>query len=468
MKKFTALLFVVLILSIAHAQSICESFDNCGNLTNYQREHTFDLFGNGNSGCLSNWEVTSGTPSVYGTFVSPYSGTDYALFGIHNNTTVEGAALKFDFLAGKTYNVTLALYNYNGSPMNIDFYLLQSAIPYTYNYNTGSSAIPAVPGGALKVDSLVQFSAQQWQVVNFTVTNLSQNYSRFWLRQSGANNFLFVDSLCINEVIETSSYCENFDECGTLSPNQREHAFNFFGNGQPGCLSNWEVTSGTPSIYGSFVAPYSGTDYALLGIHNSSTVEGIALKYDFLEGKTYTISMALYNYNGSAQNIDFYLLTSPIPYTYTTSVGSSPIPAVPAGALLMDSIRQFTSQQWQVHTFTFSNLRQDYNRFWIRQYGANNFLFLDSLCITEQTITGIKEANHQPSLALYPNPASNELYIRGLGNETVQISIFDLQGKLLMMQESAGKIDISQLASGTYIAGIKQRGTTTFKRWVKL
>lgn len=474
MKKLHFSLLSFLLFVGAQAQTVCQNFDNCGALTANEREHTFNLYGNGNPGCLADWEVTNGTPSIYNSFLAPYSGTDYALFGIHNSSTTESAALRYNFQTGETYTVTMAIANNSSSvPMQIDFILMDTSINYTYTTSVGSSAIPAVPAGSDTVHSISNFTSTAWQLVTFTITNLPKDFSRLWIRQyAGGNTYLFVDSLCITHVVNTS-YCESFDNCGALTANEREHTFNLYGNGNPGCLADWEVTNGTPSIYNSFLAPYSGTDYALFGIHNSSTTESAALKYNFQTGVNYTVTMALANNSSSApMQIDFILMDTSISYTYTTGVGSSAIPAAPAGSDTVHSISNFTSTTWQVVSFSISNLPKNFSRLWIRQKAnSNTYLFIDSLCITSGGTTTSVDAHttiHPATVSLFPNPASDRLNILVSGNQNASVAIFNLQGQMILQSTTQKTMDVSTLPSGVYIAEVSMGNAVVRKRWVKM
>lgn len=452
------------------AQTVCYQFDDCGAaLSAQQREHAFNLYGNGNAGCLQDWEVTNGTPAIYGSrFTTPYTGTDYALFGIHNNSTTESAALKYNFNTGETYTISMALYNYNGIPIEIDFYLLDTSIAYVYNSNIGNSAMPAVPAGAFKVDSIRNFTAQNWQIVSFTVSNLPKNFNRFWIRQYGASsNYLFIDSLCLSREIP-NNICIDFDDCGSLSAQQREHAFNLFGNGNPGCLENWEVINGTPSIYDNrFTTPFNGTGHALFGVHNSSMSESAALKYNFDSNKSYTVSMAIYNYTPAIPlDIDFVLLDAAIPYTYNSGVGTSVLPAIPASGLVAHNISNFNQSGWQTISFNLSGLAQNFNRLWIRQRGgSSNYLFVDHLCIAESATVSAGEIAQEAGIVVYPNPATDKLHITAAG--IVSTAVYDLQGKLMIAADYSKSIDLTSLARGIYLAEIKTAQSTTYRRFVK-
>lgn len=68
------------------------------------------------------------------------------------------------------------------------------------------------------------------------------------------------------------------------------------------------------------------------------------------------------------------------------------------------------------------------------------------------------------TLQVYPNPANDELYITytSLPNESVTIEILDLQGRVLVSQQSNGAqdgmnrsmISVADLAQGTYLCRI--------------
>ena len=74
--------------------------------------------------------------------------------------------------------------------------------------------------------------------------------------------------------------------------------------------------------------------------------------------------------------------------------------------------------------------------------------------VTDPTI-GVAEQT-AGSVALWPNPATNVLYLEVAKDETV--SIFDLTGRLVKQQRYEGKIDVSDLVPGIY--AVKAEGVT--------
>jgi hypothetical protein len=71
---------------------------------------------------------------------------------------------------------------------------------------------------------------------------------------------------------------------------------------------------------------------------------------------------------------------------------------------------------------------------------------------------------------LYPNPATDELFIITGSQPAEQIDIYNCMGSLISQTKQPGtnRIDISNLAAGLYIAEIKLGTVTVQRRWVKL
>ena len=54
-------------------------------------------------------------------------------------------------------------------------------------------------------------------------------------------------------------------------------------------------------------------------------------------------------------------------------------------------------------------------------------------------------------LVVYPNPASNTLYVNNLPEKTEIINIVNVEGKVVLNLESKNIIDISKLSKGIYM-----------------
>ncbi len=69
---------------------------------------------------------------------------------------------------------------------------------------------------------------------------------------------------------------------------------------------------------------------------------------------------------------------------------------------------------------------------------------------------------------LFPNPANEVLNWKGLDNKLTNIQCFDVNGKLVLIQEDVlnNKIDVGHLASGKYIITAKSKGSVIAQQFV--
>ena len=76
----------------------------------------------------------------------------------------------------------------------------------------------------------------------------------------------------------------------------------------------------------------------------------------------------------------------------------------------------------------------------------------------------------ETEISLYPNPATNQLFIQTNGVAVSEINIYNTTGSLVNQtkQPQTKSIDISQLANGVYIAEIKTKEGSAMRRWVKM
>ena len=486
------LIFLTSLASQLSAQTYCNSFDSCVISDAHTRDHAFDVLGNGHAGCLSDWEVTNGTPSIWRNTDgqgNAYDGTQMILEGVSGDgVNSEGVALVYNFMAGHAYTVTLARRNSIANTfINIHYVLLDSSLGYTYNYNVGGSPTPAIPTGALVAYTDTNLASQAWQVVSFTTPVLSKNYTRLWFRAdySSAQQtaYLLIDSVCVTET-QVPDYCMSFDSCDISDTHTRDHAFDVLGNGHPGCLSDWEVTNGTPSIWRNTDGQgnaYDGTQMILEGVSGDGVnSEGVALKYNFLAGQTYTISLARRNSIAATFiNLNYVLLDSSLGYAYNYNVGGSPTPAIPAGALVAYADTNIASQPWQVVSFTTPLLTKSYTRLWFRaDYPTAQqtaYMLIDSVCIRGNSSPApVEPLTNFATPVLFQNtsnPFSDETiisyYIPQGAAQIGYIQIYDVAGKLVKLYpvNANGKgsvtVNAAGMPSGVYLYTLVVNGTRT-------
>jgi hypothetical protein len=91
-----------------------------------------------------------------------------------------------------------------------------------------------------------------------------------------------------------------------------------------------------------------------------------------------------------------------------------------------------------------------YNRFYVRQSAEPVVLsYVYNTCATE-VITSIA-AQSDAKFQVYPNPATNQLFIRSGSLDVSQIQLIDLTGKILLMEQNSVKLDCSSISSGYYV-----------------
>ena len=71
----------------------------------------------------------------------------------------------------------------------------------------------------------------------------------------------------------------------------------------------------------------------------------------------------------------------------------------------------------------------------------------DCLCVEN---VGIEEIVAKEGVAVYPNPASTELFISTANDMPVHVKVYDMVGHLVMERNMATRLDISALAPGSY------------------
>ena len=150
------------------------------------------------------------------------------------------------------------------------------------------------------------------------------------------------------------------------------------------------------------------------------------------------------------------------------------------GAVVSSSYSDITvSYQWIHSSVSHALLKMDYYKYYDHQYAhqpPNDYYTDSSLAVSlltsyHETQTTIQETGYEDfNCIFYPNPATNQLNITFNGVQIEQVSIFNVDGKLVneTKQPTNNRIDISNLAKGVYVAQVKVREVIVRKRWVKI
>ncbi|MFH6943136.1 T9SS type A sorting domain-containing protein [Flavobacterium sp. FlaQc-50] len=101
-------------------------------------------------------------------------------------------------------------------------------------------------------------------------------------------------------------------------------------------------------------------------------------------------------------------------------------------------------------------------------YKENLYYFKDTkFCRYANNLSTI-DFDKKQSVVFYPNPSSDIMQLNVENSSEVEnISVFDLNGKLLQTLSNSSKIDISKLPKGVYTAQIKWNGTLINKKIIK-
>ncbi len=73
-------------------------------------------------------------------------------------------------------------------------------------------------------------------------------------------------------------------------------------------------------------------------------------------------------------------------------------------------------------------------------------------------LTAISEIKGQSTM-VYPNPAKNEIFIKGVQN--AEVTILSLDGRILKSVKNVARINVSDIANGSYLITVKEGNTTS-------
>jgi hypothetical protein len=91
----------------------------------------------------------------------------------------------------------------------------------------------------------------------------------------------------------------------------------------------------------------------------------------------------------------------------------------------------------------------------------------DSTCWSSCRITGINDLMpNETYVSIYPNPTDKAVIIKSPGARILNVELFDLDGRKLLVS-SSDQLDISSLSSGLYLAVISTNVGIARKRIVK-
>lgn len=112
-------------------------------------------------------------------------------------------------------------------------------------------------------------------------------------------------------------------------------------------------------------------------------------------------------------------------------------------------------------------------------FSDNAYYFLDDVCVSTDSIyannytyTGINEQNSEANITCYPNPIVDNLTIKNLSSEKMDIEIFNLLGERLYVAQNVSEqtltVSLSNFNSGILLIKIKSREQVNTYKLLKL
>ncbi len=124
---------------------------------------------------------------------------------------------------------------------------------------------------------------------------------------------------------------------------------------------------------------------------------------------------------------------------------------------------------WDEKTVAFDSYSGTDNYIAFKFNAASTFdnLYIDNVTYEDNPTLSVNNVDVNNAVAIFPNPVMNELHIRGMLIEAVQI--YSVNGTRILSQNSnSQKIDVSNLSSGMYFINLKDvNGTTVIRKFVK-
>lgn len=100
---------------------------------------------------------------------------------------------------------------------------------------------------------------------------------------------------------------------------------------------------------------------------------------------------------------------------------------------------------------------------WVRSIDGEQQIYLDNMSLVEGDYTAVNEVQAAKRISVYPNPATNTLWLANSSNSWKEVSIMDAQGKVIKkLSNVSNSIDVESLNPGLYLLkGISDEGVMT-------
>ena len=185
---------------------------------------------------------------------------------------------------------------------------------------------------------------------------------------------------------------------------------------------------------------FTGTPVAQVNAGDTAMVG-----YSYTLAESGIVKIALSHYSSDDKFIDDVVnyIINPADATTTTPVTGTASLAIPATAVTSAALPNGEKYMWEIGV---------YDANW--GYKAGN-----KSNVTVNAVAGLAD-NRRAVLSVYPNPASDMLFIAGVDVQKAQL--FDVTGKMLLAVSVANAIDVSPLAPGIYFIKVNDAKALKF------
>jgi predicted transcriptional regulator len=413
--------------------------------------NSITLTANGGSSYL--WSTGQTTASIT---VSPTANTTYTVTGTNSGGCQNTASRNITI--GATPNVNVVASNMTPCPGTTITVTAVGATTYVWATGQTTNAITVTPlvnttyyatgtnaAGCSATDSLV---INLDPVPAITITNASNSIcagSSVTLTANGGNSYAWNGGQTTAAITVTPANSTTYTVTGTNSFNCSATASRTI---TVNPIPNVDIESSSPAVCLGGSIDLSGTGAATYSWNTGATTAVITVSPT--AATTYTVTgttaagcssqaSRLVNVQAAPQ-----IVFSEFPAGFCLNSSSFQLDASPLGGIFSGpgiSGDLFIPANAGEGTHVITYLLDD---------GVcavdSSFELLVEECVSVDALSSVEEVN------IYPNPASDWLYVDGLKNE-VEVSILNLQGQIvgrIKFQDSATKINIGNYASGVY------------------
>ncbi len=377
------------------------------------------------------------------------------------------------YMCGTGINPTLKFVNYSTTPLtsatiNIK-YNGTTINTYPWTGNVAANAVGTVTVPSFTHNNGAGYNGYSWEIVAAGDVNAANNSKNLiWKVYSQGN----AKSTDYSEDFSAASLPANWTMTDQLS---NDFIFTFAGG-----------VNGLAQLIGPYGTASQGLLYDLLDITGGagSPLTGIVSNVNY-SGKPYlTFDFDCAHANKSASTNDkCEVLVSTDCGANWTSVWSKSGTALNNDQALYPGTNAATifipnaASDWSHYSINLNSYKANTNllvavRGVALTANQGNAMFIDNIKISGNTPAGLTDKQFSDILSLYPNPADNSVFIKGLAGDA-KVEVVDMLGKVISVNNFSNinadiEIPVSNLSKGTYIIKISQEDKTAVKQFVKV